>query len=687
MDYFKALTDLLKTEQAEDRRLYREMAETASISDRRAGGLAWYPIAIRDTEMGRGDYLTVEVERTTHQDITHQLRFGASAALFSNHDIQNDRVEGTISFQSGNKLKITLNTDELPEWTRNGKLGIDLLFDDNSYSEMFGALRQAGALVEKAKEGRLVRVLTGQQVPEFEVEGGTGIAPERANGSAATASKATERPNGNGAVASRLNPSQQAAVTKILSANDLAIVHGPPGTGKTTTLVQAIKALVRRDRERVLVVAPSNTAVDLLSEKLADEGLNVLRVGNPARVSERLLSLTLDSRMAEHSGIKEIKKLKKKASEFRDMAHKYKRNFGKAEREQRKALFDEARNVLKEVERLEQFILDDVVAKAQVVTATLVGANHYTVRGLRYRTVVIDEAGQALEPACWIPILKADRVVLAGDHCQLPPTIKSEEAARGLAATQTRGGTATTQTNGGPGPAVQGGLSTTLLEKNVALHPEAVVLLEEQYRMHATIMGYSSGVFYADRLKAHPSVAAHLLFEGDGPLAFVDTAGCGFDEKPEGAGLTNPEEAAFLIKHATRLVSELSGRFEKDATEFPTIAIISPYRNQVHLLQELLLHSAVLRRYAHKITVNTIDSFQGQERDIVYIGMTRSNADSKIGFLSDIRRMNVAMTRARKKLVVIGDSGTLSRLPFYANFISYAEQREAYLSAWEFVEL
>ncbi len=682
MDYFKALTDLLKTEQAEDRRLYREMAETASINDRRAGGLAWYPIAIRDTEMGRGDYLTVEVERTTHQDITHQLRFGASAALFSNHDIQNDRVEGTISFQSGNKLKITLNTDELPEWTRNGKLGIDLLFDDNSYAEMFGALRQAGALVEKTLEGRLVRVLTGQQAPEFEVGNGNDAAvPANAVASRETISPASTGPGG-------LNPSQQTAVARILSANDLAIVHGPPGTGKTTTLVQAIKALVRRDGERVLVVAPSNTAVDLLSEKLADEGLNVLRVGNPARVSERLFSLTLDSRMAEHSGIKEIKKLKKKASEFRDMAHKYKRSFGKAERDQRKALFDEARNVLKEVERMEQYILDDVLAKAQVVTATLVGANHYTVRGLRYRTVVIDEAGQALEPACWIPILKAERVVLAGDHCQLPPTVKSDEAARGSAATQARSGTGTTG---------QGGLSTTLLEKNVALHPEAVVLLEEQYRMHTTIMGYPSGVFYSDRLKAHPSVAAHLLFEGDSPLAFIDTAGCGFDEKPEGSGLTNPEEAAFLIKHATQLVSELSTRFGTDSgnrendkagvSEFPTIAIISPYRSQVHLLQELMLHSAILKRYAHKITVNTIDSFQGQERDIVYIGMTRSNADNKIGFLSDIRRMNVAMTRARKKLVVIGDSGTLSRLPFYANFISYAEQREAYQSAWEFVEL
>jgi len=615
--------------------MYRELAETASINDRRAGGLAWYPIAIRDTEMTRGDYLTVEVERTTHQDVAHQLRFGASAALFSNHDPKNDRVEGTITFQGGNKLKITLNTDELPEWASNGKLGIDLLFDDNSYAEMFGALRQAAALLEKGDEGRLVRILTGQQKPSFHTEN-----------------------RGSGA-AERLNASQQAAVDKILSANELAIVHGPPGTGKTTTLVQAIRALAARDHKQILVVAPSNTAVDLLSEKLADEGLNVLRVGNPARVSERLMSLTLDSKMTEHNSNKEIKKLKKRAREFRDMAHKYKRSFGKAEREQRKALFDEARNILKEVERTEQFIVDDLITKAQVITATLVGANHYTVRSLRYETVVIDEAGQALEPACWIPILKAQRVILAGDHCQLPPTVKSDEAMRG-------------------------GLGTTLLEKNVAQHPEAVILLEEQYRMHTTIMGYSSDVFYEGRLKAHPSVAAHSLFEGDGALAFIDTAGCGYDEKQEGAGLSNPEEAAFLIKHATQVVTDLSTRFSDEA--FPTIAIISPYRNQVHLLQDLLQHSAILRRYAGKISVNTIDSFQGQERDIVYIGMTRSNADSKIGFLSDVRRMNVAMTRARKKLVVIGDSGTLSRSAFYAGFISYAEAQEAYKSAWEFVE-
>ena len=630
MEYFKKLLDLMKIEREEDRQSYRQLTETSSVSDRRANGLTWYPIAIKDTEMSRGDYLTVEVERTTHQDINHQLRFGVSAVLFSNHDPKKDRVEGTISYQSGNKLKITLRTDELPEWASDGKLGIDLLFDDNSYDEMLNALKQADSL----HETRLVKVLTGERTAGFSGD----VFPY-------------EIP--------RLNASQQSAVHKILAAEDLAIVHGPPGTGKTTTLVQAIKALIKQDHQQILVVAPSNTAVDLLSEKLSDEGLNVLRVGNPARVSERLMSLTLDSRMADHNSMKEIKKLRKQANEFRDMAHKYKRNFGKAERDQRKALFDEARSIMKSVENTEQYIIDDLLTKAQVIAATLVGANHHTVRKMKYHTVVIDEAGQALEPACWIPILKAKKVILAGDHCQLSPTVKSNEAARQ-------------------------GLTTTLLEKCVEKHPEAVVLLEEQYRMNKMIMGYSSFIFYGDKLKAHASVADHLLFPEDIPLAFIDTAGCGFDEKTEGTSTTNPEEAMFLFKHLTQLVTNLAPQYQPD--NFPTIAVISPYKQQIYLLKEQLQHSPVLQPYLNKISVNTIDSFQGQERDIVYISMTRSNTESKIGFLSDIRRMNVAMTRARKKLVVIGDSGTLSQLPFYADFVTYAEQREAYKSAWEFMD-
>lgn len=634
MDYFKKLLELLKTEREVDRKAYLEMTASTSVAERRANGLSWYPIAIRGTEMGRGDYLTVEVERTTHQDIGHQLRFGVSAVLFSNHDPKTDRIEGTITYQGGNKLKITLRTDELPEWASNGKLGIDLLFDDNSYDEMQNALKQADTLADKGENDRLIRVLTGEKSPTFH----DNLPP---------------------VTIPRLNASQQNAVNRILAANDLAIVHGPPGTGKTTTLVQAIKALIRQDNKQILVVAPSNTAVDLLSEKLSEEGLNVLRVGNPARVSERLSSLTLDSRMTEHASMKEIKRLKKQANEFRDMAHKYKRNFGKAEREQRKALFDEARNIMKSVENTEQYIMDDLMAKAQVITATLVGANHYTVRKLKYHTIVIDEAGQALEPACWIPILKAQKVVLAGDHCQLSPTVKSDEAARN-------------------------GLSTTLLEKCIALHPEAVVLLEEQYRMHEMIMGYSSAVFYADKLKAHASVAAHTLFPDDMPLSFVDTAGCGFDEKTEGTSTTNPEEAAFLFKHLRQFVTGLHTHYQPQ--QFPSIAIISPYKQQINILKEQLLSVPELQAYGDRISVNTIDSFQGQERDIVYISMTRSNNDNKIGFLSDVRRMNVAMTRARKKLVIIGDSATLSQLPFYAGFIAYAEQQNAYQSAWEFMD-
>lgn len=292
------------------------------------------------------------------------------------------------------------------------------------------------------------------------------------------------------------------------------------------------------------------------------------------------------------------------------------------------------------------------------MTATLVGANHHTIRKLRYQTLIIDEAGQALEPACWIPILKAGKVILAGDHCQLPPTIKSNSAA-------TRG------------------LQNTLLEKLVKLHPDAVVLLDEQYRMHRDIMGYSSSVFYQNKLKANETVADQLLFKDDKAIAFIDTAGCSFEEKLDGTSLCNPEEAAFLFKQLHRLAADLG---PMDTTDFPSIAVISPYKQQVLYLQELLRNSPDLEPYVKKISINTIDSFQGQERDVVFISMTRSNNEGNIGFLSDIRRMNVAMTRARKKLVVIGDSATLSRLPFYADFISYAEDRKAYQSAWEFVD-
>ena len=633
MDYFKRLSHLLQTEKEADRRQYESLTSRLPVIERRENGMTWYPIAIRETEIGRGDYLTVEVERTTHQDLLHQFRFGMTAALFSNHAPKEDRVEGTITHISGNRLKLSLRTDELPDWTRNGKLGVDAVFDENSYQEMEAALKLAPVLAEKKEEGQLVQILTGTKKPTFHSELTVVVHP-------------------------RLNNSQQAAVQKIISANELAIVHGPPGTGKTTTLVQAIKALMQTERQQILVVAPSNAAVDLLSEKLSDEGLNVVRVGNPARVNERQLSLTLDNKISAHNSAKEIKRLKRQAAEYRDMAQKYKRQFGAAEREQRKALFTEARNISREVEKTEQYIVEDILAKADVVTATLVGANHYTVRHLRYTTVVIDEAGQALEPACWIPVLKAKKLVMAGDHQQLPPTIKSDAAVKEL--------------------------SLTLMEKAVALHPEAVIMLKEQYRMNEVIAGFSSQEFYGGKLKAAPAVARWTLFEDDQPLLFLDTAGTGFEEVKEGTSLSNPEEARFLLKQVSRYVQSLKKQYTAEA--FPSIAIISPYRHQVSVLKEGVQQNAAFQEISGALSVNTIDSFQGQERDAVFISLTRSNPDATIGFLSDIRRMNVAMTRARKKLVVVGDSATLSQFPFYADLIQYAQEHEAYQSAWEVME-
>jgi len=631
MRYFKDLQRLLQLEREEDRRSFEQMVRSVPLNDRRANGSSWFPVAIREAEVGYGDYLTIEVERTSHRDILHQFRFGATVALFSNHDAPADRVEGTITHIRADRMRIALRTDELPDWTRQGRLGIDLVFDENSYLEMDRALERAAGRMEKKEEGRLARVLAGAQPPAFAEAFGFSPLPE-------------------------LNTQQNEAVQKILEAEDLAIVHGPPGTGKTTTLVQAIRLLVQRGEGPVLVTAPSNAAVDLLSERLDACGLMVVRIGNPARVSERLLSLTLDDRMAEHPQMKEVRRLKKQAAAYRDLAHKYKRSFGPAEREQRKALFAEAKAISQELERTEAYMAADVLGRAQVITATLVGAAHPSIRALRFGTAVIDEAGQALEPACWIPALRTRRLVLAGDHCQLPPTIRSAEAARS-------------------------GLERTLMEKCVAEHPDAVVLLEEQYRMNEPIMGFSSRHFYDGRLRAHPAVAQRLLFEEDRPLVFIDTAGCGFEERQEGNRIGNPEEAAFMLRQVERLAEDLAARGLSATT-----GVIAPYRQQVELLREGAGNSAVLQALGAALSVNTIDSFQGQERDAIFISLTRSNSDNVIGFLSEVRRLNVAMTRARKRLVLVGDSATLSQYPFYAGLIAWAEEQGGYLSAWELME-
>lgn len=631
MEYFKAQQELLKIERDEDFKQYQALTERIPISIRRANGLTWYPVAIRNTELSRGDYMNVEFEKTTYQDVNHQFRFGAMIALFSNHDPA-ERLEGAITHVSGNRCRISFRVDELPDWSRDGKLALDLLFDNNSYNEMERALKDASDSItgQKANTETLAALLTGIRKPTFETATYTYPIPS-------------------------LNDKQQEAVHKILAAKDLAIVHGPPGTGKTTTIVEAVKAMLKKERKQILVVAPSNTAVDLLTEKLSAIGINVLRIGNPARVSNELQSLTLDHRISAHSEKKEIKSLKKQASEYKNLAHKYKRNFGRAEQEQRKALFAEAYKIMKEVEQHEQYITEQIITGAEVITCTLVSANHYTIRHLKFETVFIDEAGQALEPACWIPILKAQKLVLAGDHCQLPPTIKSREAA-------------------------SKGLSITLMEKAAALYPETLTLLEEQYRMHTNIMTFSSMIFYGNKLRPNAGVAFQTLFPGDKPFLFIDTSGCGFDEKQEDSSISNTEEAAFALKHLKTYLEELVAHY--DPENFPSIGIISPYQEQIKTLRPMIEEDTLLSPFLSNITVNTIDSFQGQEREIIYISLTRSNVEQQIGFLSDIRRMNVAMTRARRKLVIIGDGSTLSKSDFYMRLMNYAEELDSYQSAW-----
>lgn len=629
MNYFKEQIELLLKEQEEDQKRFILLRQNVSLHERRLNGFSWYPIAIRNSEIGLGDYLNIEIERTGFQELSHQFKFGAKVALFSNYSPQTDYIEGIIAFIAGNHMRISLRVEELPEWTRNGKLGIDLLFDDNSYKEMLSALSNASVRVG---EDFLTDILIGREVPRFKKE--------------------SEYYN------HKLNDQQNQAVQKILAAQHLAIIHGPPGTGKTTTLVEAISEVVKQDGEQVLVVAPSNAAVDLLSDKLSKSGLKVLRIGNPARVSPEQMALTLENQMSAHESQKQIKDLKKQAEGLRKMAFQYRRSFGKEERNQRNALKQEVRNVMRIVENTESYIINDIVSNAEVITATLVGSNYFQIKDLKYQTIFIDEAAQALEPATWIPILKTKKVVFAGDHCQLPPTIQSNEAA-------------------------QNGLAHTLFEKCVELHPETVTLLKEQYRMHEDIMKFSSKTFYEGLLFANASQATALLFPDDAPILFIDTAGCGFDEKAENHKISNPEEAGFLLQHLSQYLSILS-EYHLDEPH-PNIAIISPYREQIEELQLQKEHYPTLKEWSSNLSINTIDSFQGQEREIVYISLVRSNTDQNIGFLSDIRRMNVAMTRAKKKLVVIGDSATLSSHPFYADFIEYSQQNNFYHSAWEFM--
>lgn len=659
MERLKDLQKLLKIERDEDFEQYKAHFARNNINYRKEKGVTWYPVIITNTEIGLGEYLSIDIERTTNHNEPHQFSGGKNAALFSNHQPDAKQLNGIIKIINPNKIRLSLSVDELPDWCDDGKLGINLLFDENSYKEMDIALEK----VVNARNSRLAHlrdVLYGITPAEFEKE--------------------DESIHITG-----LNQSQNNAVRKILAAKDIAIIHGPPGTGKTTTLVQAIRQTLLTEKQ-ILVCSPSNTAVDLLTEKLHREGINVLRLGNPARVSEDVMSNTLDAKIASHVSYKDLKNYRKMADEYFRMAGKYKRTFGKEEREQRQLYYNEARKILGEARVLEDYILHEQFNKAQVIACTPVVSSNRMMRDKQFTSVFIDEAAQALEPLCWIPISRSNRVIFAGDHFQLPPTVKSKRAE-------------------------DAGLKETLFERSMTIE-NASVMLNTQYRMHETIMGFSNKQFYKNNLIADVSVKDSVLsFDEDDyllnqPFDFIDTAGCGFTEitNPESLSTANPEEATLLIEHLKSVLEqyyktsplnplsegEADGRDVGSIRNLQglkkiTIGIISPYKEQVQHITNKVAEDEFLKNYLSQIAIKTIDGFQGQERDVIYISLVRSNDELEIGFLSDTRRMNVALTRAKKKLIVIGDSATLGNHPFYKNFLDYAERVKAYKSAWEFL--
>lgn len=625
--------ELLRLERQADLEQYRQKIQLVPLHRKTQEGKCWYPVTLKRDYIGTGERLIIEVERTNYLDQPHVFQSGKMVSVFSNAKSTPEKhyIGGVINYVRDNTMVITVNGDDLPDWIDDNLLGVDLMFDEMAYREMEAAMKS----VIKAEDYRVAELrdtLLGYRLPVTNP-----TQPGTLNLEPATSS----------------NESQQRALQKVLESQDVAIIHGPPGTGKTTTLVQAIRQTVSIEKQ-VLVCAPSNAAVDLLVEKLSEQGLNVVRIGHPARVTEQSLSKTLDARIANHDHFKELRALRKKMEQVRSQAFKFKRNFGYAERQERNLLKQEAKALKADADVLEFYIINDILNTSEVIACTLVGASHPMLRGKRYKSVFIDEAAQALEPACWIPILRAERVILAGDHQQLPPTIKSVEAARE-------------------------GLAKTLFEKCIDSHPRSASMLQIQYRMNENIMQFSSDYFYDGGLIADESVKHHTI-DSLSPIDFIDTAGCGYNETqdPETLSRYNEEEAQVLIRQLEKLIQDVG----VEGWSF-TMGVITPYSAQVERLTKLAEGSEVLSAIRSFITINTVDAFQGQERDIIAISFVRSNDKGEIGFLGDIRRTNVAMTRAKKKLIMIGDSATLGTHEFYTALLEYVQQKGFYRSVWE----
>lgn len=613
--HFVEQRQLLQMEYEHEREEYKRISEQWGVERTVQRGLCWFPLRVGRNHYNSLNQLVVDVYRPEAQsENEHQFEYGRQVRFFTADDamrVSYRSYTGTVQYVEGNRMSIAVPSVQCITDMENsyGELGVQLSLDETTYRTMFEALND----VAQARSGRVAElrdVICGLVEPSFRE-----IYPVRFPW---------------------LNRSQEVAVNNMLCSRDVMIVHGPPGTGKTTTLVEAIVETLNREPQ-VLVCAQSNMAVDWISQKLVERGVNVLRIGNPTRVNDKMLGYCYERQYEGHPDYPELWSMRKTMRQLLSLDRKHSRS---------DAVNSRINRLRKRAEELEVKINMELFDNARVVASTLVGSNSNLLTGRHFSTLFIDEAGQALEAATWIAIRKAQRVVLAGDHLQLPPTIKCFEAERS-------------------------GLSRTMMEMVVDRWPQCVTLLNTQYRMNSLIMQFPSDWFYGGGLRAAQEVEARGILDFDTPMEWIDTSELGFTEQVKGAGCSkvNVQEAehfvAELEKYALRIGVE---RILDERIDF---GLISPYKAQVQYMRRLVKSRASLRPLRGLLTIDTIDGFQGQERDVVFISLVRSNDDGKIGFLSDLRRMNVAITRARMKVVVIGNAATLSRHAFYRKLHAY----------------
>ena len=608
---------LLEVEYACEREQFQRHTENMGVERKVRRGLCWFPLHTGRSYYNSQDALVLEVERTEAQDVEHQFEPGKPVCFFAQDASQMltyMHFVGQVSYVENDRMVISMPSSSAVSQVLNAeRVGVQLYLDEYTYRLMFEALDRVTA----AKDCRLaqLRDIIYAQAP-------------------------LHHRNLSPVVMPWLNATQQAAVNNVLASKDVAILHGPPGTGKTTTMVEAIYETLRRETQ-VMVCAQSNMAVDWISEKLVDRGVAVLRIGNPTRVNDKMLSFTYERRFESHPDYPELWSIRKAIRQLRQN-----RKRGSADNWHQKV-----ERLKSRATEIECRINAQLFGEARVIASTLVGSANHVLSGQKYTTLFIDEAAQALEAACWIAMKRASRVVLAGDHCQLPPTVKSFEAMRG-------------------------GLAKTLMERIVEKKPEVVTLLKMQYRMNERIMRFSSDWFYGGMVEPAPEVRHRGILDYDEPMAWIDTSGTEAYEQfvGESFGRINKREARLTLD-TLQTYFEKIGK-ERILEESIDVGIISPYRAQVQYLRQLIKQSDFFRPYRKLIAVNTVDGFQGQERDIVFISLVRSNQEGQIGFLSDLRRMNVAITRARMKLVIMGNAETLGHTAFYKKLYAYVTGEE-----------